>query len=55
MSASHPPSPSDPAPADGGDNRTINLLRKIEKGVIDTSSIALSDRRQLVGFLIGDG
>jgi hypothetical protein len=33
----------------------MNLLRKIEKGAVDPSGIAPSDRRQLVGFLTGDG
>ena len=40
---------------DPGDNGTISLLRRIESGIVDPKSLAVPDRRQLVGFLMADG
>lgn len=55
MSASSPANPSDTAPTDDGDGRTVSLLRKIESGAVDPKCLSVSGRRQVVGFLMGDG
>ncbi len=55
MNASNPTNPSDPTPTDDGDGRTVSVLRKIESGALDPKCISVSERRQLVGFLMSDG
>ena len=55
MNAPNPTTPSGPSPSDDGDGRTVSVLRKIESGVVDPKCISLSERRQLVGFLMSDG
>ena len=55
MSASHPSHPPNPAPGDDAGDRTLSLLRKIESGAVNPTCIGVPERRQLVGFLMGDG
>ena len=38
-----------------GENRTVTLLRKIESGAVSPECVPVTDRRQLVAFLMGDG
>ncbi len=46
---------SELAQSGNGDTGTLALLRKIELGTVEAKAISVSDRRQLVAFLIGDG
>jgi len=39
----------------GGDNGTVDLFRRIESGAVDPTCVSTADRRQLVGFLMGNG
>ena len=55
MSASHPSHPPNPTPSDDANGRTLSLLRKIESGAVNPTCIGVPERRQLVGFLMGDG
>ncbi len=55
MSASQPSHPPKPTPGDDAGDRTLSLLRKIESGVVNPTCIGVSERRQLVGFLMSDG
>lgn len=55
MSASNPSRPPHPTPGDDAGDRTLSLLKKIDSGAVNPTSIGMPERRQLVGFLMGDG
>ncbi len=55
MSASHPSHSPDPTPGDDANGRTLSLLKKIDSGAVKPTCIGVPERRQLVGFLMGDG
>ena len=55
MSASPPSHQPNPTPGDDANGRTVSLLRKIESGAVNPTSIGMPERRQLVGFLMEDG
>ncbi len=55
MSASPPSHQPNPTPGDDANGRTLSLLKKIDSGAVDPTCIGVPERRQLVGFLMGDG